>query len=119
MTMIQNPSSRSESLGYYYHNNIMMEKRQLFLRSYQFSRKKSLSERIKGSLAHVKKVMCPNLKSAKKLKKFVFSRFRIKLCAAPGSKTSHLLQTIHRSIKARSLPHGMIYGWADRSENEI
>ncbi|KAE9598181.1 hypothetical protein Lalb_Chr15g0077801 [Lupinus albus] len=57
------------------YNNIMMLKRQLFLRSYKFSRKKNITEKIKGSLALVKKVLWPTLKSSKK---FVLSRFRIK-----------------------------------------
>ncbi|XP_061366297.1 uncharacterized protein LOC133309527 [Gastrolobium bilobum] len=78
----QNPLFRSESFGYYhYHpeqNYTMMEKRQLFLRSYQFCRKKSLTERIKGSLVRVKKVVWLRLRSATRLRRTVFSRFRIK-----------------------------------------
>nr|KYP71694.1 hypothetical protein KK1_010963 [Cajanus cajan] len=56
----------------------MMEKRQLFLRSYQFCRKKSLKERVKGSLVRVKKVLCLRLRSAKRLPRVLFSRIRIK-----------------------------------------
>ena len=80
-----NPLFRSESFGhyhsYYYHpeqNYTMMEKRQVFLRSYQFCRKKSLTERIKGSLVRVKKVVWLRLRSARRLRRLVFSRFRIK-----------------------------------------
>ncbi|XP_061339225.1 uncharacterized protein LOC133310737 [Gastrolobium bilobum] len=51
---------------------------QLFLRSYQFCPKKSLTERIKGSLVRVKKVVWLRLRSATRLRKMVFSRFRIK-----------------------------------------
>ncbi|GAA0154112.1 hypothetical protein Leryth_011893 [Lithospermum erythrorhizon] len=51
-----------------------MEKRQLFLRSYQFSRKKSVTERIKGSFFRVKRVASLRLKSARKMRKMVWSR---------------------------------------------
>ncbi|KAJ1393317.1 hypothetical protein SESBI_35037 [Sesbania bispinosa] len=77
-----NPLFRSESFGYYYcyyyPDHTMMEKRQLFLRSYQFCRKKSLTERIKGSLVRVKKVVWRRLRSTGRLNRFVFSMFRIK-----------------------------------------
>ncbi|KAK7270919.1 hypothetical protein RJT34_26436 [Clitoria ternatea] len=77
-----NPLFRSESFGYYYpeveHSYTMMEKRQVFLRSYQFCRKKSLADRIKGSLVRVKKVVFLRLRSATRLRRLVFSRFRIK-----------------------------------------
>ncbi|KAI4349844.1 hypothetical protein L6164_010393 [Bauhinia variegata] len=73
-----NPLFKSESFGNYYpeQNYTMMEKRQLFLRSYQFSRKKSLTERIKGSLVRVKKVAWLRLRSAVKLRGLVSSRFK-------------------------------------------
>ncbi|KAF7805005.1 uncharacterized protein G2W53_044116 [Senna tora] len=71
--MSLNPLFRSESFE---HNYSMMEKRQLFLRSYQFCRKKSLTERLKGSLVRVKKVVCLRLRSARRLRKLVFSRFK-------------------------------------------
>ncbi|XP_022719100.1 uncharacterized protein LOC111277142 [Durio zibethinus] len=69
---------RSESFpyGYIEHNCMMMEKRQLFLRSYQFCRKRSLGERIKRSLVRVKRVMWFRLRSARKLRRLVFSRLR-------------------------------------------
>ncbi|KAK6911732.1 hypothetical protein RJ641_023825 [Dillenia turbinata] len=53
-----------------------MEKRQLFLRSYQFSRKQSLTERIKRSLFRVKRVVCRRIKSARKIRKLVWFRLR-------------------------------------------
>uniref|UniRef100_A0A7N0U7V7 Uncharacterized protein n=1 Tax=Kalanchoe fedtschenkoi TaxID=63787 RepID=A0A7N0U7V7_KALFE len=52
---------------------VTMEKRQLFLRSYQFSRKKSVSERIKGFTVKVKKVILFRLRTAKKLRRLVWS----------------------------------------------
>lgn len=74
MNMSINPLFRSDSFGYYSHyccnpheqqNYTLMEKRQLFLRSYQFTRKKSFPERIKRCLIRVKRVV---LRSARKLK---------------------------------------------------
>ncbi|OAY43888.1 uncharacterized protein LOC122724344 [Manihot esculenta] len=71
------PILRSDSsLGYTEQNSLMMEKRRLFLRSYQFCRKKSLTERIKLSLFRVKKVMWLRLRSARKLRRLVWSRLR-------------------------------------------
>ncbi|PON75840.1 hypothetical protein TorRG33x02_244540 [Trema orientale] len=91
------PLSRTESFGsgyynyldqqtnstsaYNYHNSLnsnsmMMEKRQLFLRSYQFCRKKSLTERIKRSLVRVKRVIWLRLKSARRFRKLACFRLR-------------------------------------------
>ncbi|KAF3454761.1 hypothetical protein FNV43_RR05209 [Rhamnella rubrinervis] len=84
------PISRSESFGsgycsyteqsncnyYCYNNYVMMEKRQLFLRSYQFCRKKSLAEKIKRSLIRVKRVICLRLRSARRFKGLVCFRLR-------------------------------------------
>ncbi|WJX63817.1 hypothetical protein P8452_48661 [Trifolium repens] len=66
-SVTMNPLFRSESFGYYNYyfpdqNYTMIEKRQLFLRSYQFCRKKSLTERIKGSLVRAKKVVLLKLR---------------------------------------------------------
>lgn len=84
---ISNPLSssiyRSESFSYGYgymnmeQSYLMMEKRQVFLRSYQFCRKRSLSERIKRSLVRVKKVVWFRLRSARKLRRLVLSRLRL------------------------------------------
>ncbi|KAL9666605.1 hypothetical protein QQ045_000940 [Rhodiola kirilowii] len=55
----------------------MMEKRQVFLRSYQFSRKMSVSDKMKRSLVRVKRVICVRLHSARKqFKKVVWSKLR-------------------------------------------
>ncbi|KAK6233333.1 hypothetical protein SCA6_003406 [Theobroma cacao] len=72
---------RTESMlyGYMEHNYMIMEKRQLFLRSYQFCRKRSLAERIKRSLVRVKRVMWFRLRSAHKLRRSVLSRLRFAL----------------------------------------
>ncbi|WOG84271.1 hypothetical protein DCAR_0103454 [Daucus carota subsp. sativus] len=53
-----------------------MEKRQLFLRSYHFSRKKSLSDKIKVSFFRVKKVIRIRLRSAKKIRKIVWFKLK-------------------------------------------
>lgn len=85
-----NSSSSTSSFGGYFmdqqsnnnhssYNYMMMEKmekRQLFLRSYQFCRKKSLAEKIKGSLVKAKRVICLRLRSAKRLRKSVCFRLR-------------------------------------------
>ncbi|KAI9099045.1 hypothetical protein K1719_024812 [Acacia pycnantha] len=78
MSMRVNPIFRSDSFSYNLpeQSYSMMEKRQLFLRSYQFCRKKSVAERIKGSLASAKKAVWRRLRSALGLRKLVFSRFK-------------------------------------------
>ncbi|KAL5981766.1 hypothetical protein ACLOJK_015829 [Asimina triloba] len=53
-----------------------MEKRQLFLRSYQFSRKKTVVERIKHSLVRAKRLVWLKLRSVRKLRRLVWSRLR-------------------------------------------
>ncbi|KAI6684463.1 hypothetical protein NL676_030376 [Syzygium grande] len=68
-----------ESGGYGYgggggYSHRMMEKRQLFLRSYQFSRKRSLSERIRRSLRRVKRVVWFRLRSVRRFRRLVWAR---------------------------------------------
>ncbi|KAK1294665.1 hypothetical protein QJS10_CPA16g01819 [Acorus calamus] len=53
-----------------------LEKRQVFLRSYQFSRKKTVSERIKRSFMRAKRVIWVKLRAARKLRRFVWSKLR-------------------------------------------
>ncbi|XP_057789173.1 uncharacterized protein LOC131006031 [Salvia miltiorrhiza] len=53
-----------------------LEKRQLFLRSYQFSRKQSVSHRIKTSFFRVKKAISLRFKSATKLRKTLWFKLR-------------------------------------------
>ncbi|PIN08211.1 hypothetical protein CDL12_19220 [Handroanthus impetiginosus] len=53
-----------------------LEKRQLFLRSYQFSRKQSVTEKIKKSLFRVKKVICIRFRSARKLRKMLWLKLK-------------------------------------------
>nr|XP_009765303.1 PREDICTED: uncharacterized protein LOC104216865 [Nicotiana sylvestris] len=62
---------RTETSGY-----TDIEKRQVFLRSYQFSRKKSLSERIRRSFTRVKRVICVKLRSTRKLRKLVWLKLK-------------------------------------------
>ncbi|KAK2634680.1 hypothetical protein Ddye_029472 [Dipteronia dyeriana] len=94
IALVMNPRpvfrSNSESFGYMNmeqsnnnsnnNNNMvmMMEKRQLFLRSYQFCRKRSLSEKIRASFTRVKRVMWLRLRSARKIPKLVWSRLRFR-----------------------------------------
>ncbi|KAK4427533.1 hypothetical protein Salat_1522200 [Sesamum alatum] len=53
-----------------------LEKRQVFLRSYQFSRKQSVAERIKKSFFRVKKVMWVRFRSARKLRKLLWLKLK-------------------------------------------
>ncbi|CAN4110839.1 unnamed protein product [Withania somnifera] len=53
-----------------------IEKRQLFLRSYQFSRKKSVNERIKKSFFRVKRVIWVKLRSATKIRKLIWLKLK-------------------------------------------
>ncbi|CAH8330397.1 unnamed protein product [Eruca vesicaria subsp. sativa] len=53
-----------------------LEKRQLFLRSYQFSRKQSFREKVTRSVRRVKRFVWTKLRSARKLKRVVWSRLR-------------------------------------------
>ncbi|MFS8002475.1 hypothetical protein Hanom_Chr13g01202491 [Helianthus anomalus] len=53
-----------------------VEKRQLFLRSYQFSRKQSSGQRVKRSLFRVKKLIWVKLRSARKIQKMIWLRLR-------------------------------------------
>ncbi|XP_018456925.1 uncharacterized protein LOC108827910 [Raphanus sativus] len=53
-----------------------LEKRQLFLRSYQFSRKQSFREKATMSLRRVKRFVWTRLRTAKRLKRVVLSRLR-------------------------------------------
>ncbi|KAK4424476.1 hypothetical protein Salat_1641000 [Sesamum alatum] len=62
---------RNETTGY-----TELEKRQLFLRSYQFSRKQSAGERIRRSLFRVKKAISVRLRSARKLRKMLWFNLR-------------------------------------------
>lgn len=103
-SLIMNPLFRSESFGpESEHSHTMMEKRQLFLRSYRFCRKKSLKERVKGSLVRVKKVLWLRLRSAKKLRRLFFSRIRIK-CGFyyRRRRFSRLLSAHNRKIDSSS-----------------
>ncbi|KAL5068918.1 hypothetical protein RYX36_019805 [Vicia faba] len=106
-SMSMNPLFRSESFGYYNYfpdqNYTMMEKRQLFLRSYQFCRKKSLTERIKGSLIRAKKVVWLKLRHARGLRKLVFfPRFKCAFYYRRRRFFSQLLNTSSNSHKLKT-----------------
>ncbi|KAI4342888.1 hypothetical protein MLD38_027453 [Melastoma candidum] len=76
--------SRSDSLRYMEQTCLMMEKRQLFLRSYQFSRKRGLGERIRRAFTRAKRVIWLRLRMAARLRKLVCSRlsgFRQRFCS--------------------------------------
>ncbi|XP_074293918.1 uncharacterized protein LOC141621117 [Silene latifolia] len=53
-----------------------LEKRQLFLRSYQFSRKQSFGAKLKRSLVRVKRLFWVRVRSARRLRRLVWSDLR-------------------------------------------
>ncbi|XP_071725490.1 uncharacterized protein [Rutidosis leptorrhynchoides] len=53
-----------------------VEKRQLFLKSYQFSRKQTTGQKMKRSLFRVKRLIWVKLRSAKKIQKMIWFRLR-------------------------------------------
>lgn len=62
---------------YYTEQNNYMEKRQVFLRSYQFCRKRSVPERMRTSFIRVKRVICLRLRTlVRKFRKLLWSRLR-------------------------------------------
>ncbi|CAH2044479.1 unnamed protein product [Thlaspi arvense] len=71
--------SSSDWQGSYGHGGAYgeyLEKRQMFLRSYQFSRKQSFTEKVTRSVRRVKRVVWTRLRSARRLKRVVWSRLR-------------------------------------------
>ena len=62
----------------YYHGAYgeYLEKRQMFLRSYQFSRKQSFTEKVTRSVRRVRRFAWTRLRSARRLKRVVWSRLR-------------------------------------------
>ncbi|XP_039118443.1 uncharacterized protein LOC120254398 [Dioscorea cayenensis subsp. rotundata] len=79
MMMGRAPMLRSEE-GY-------MEKRQLFLRSYHFSRKRTTMDRIRRSLVRVRCLILVRLRTARRLPFLVWCRLRLKLrCLCPSRR---------------------------------
>ncbi|KAL3515815.1 hypothetical protein ACH5RR_022717 [Cinchona calisaya] len=82
-----------------------MEKRQLFLRSYQFSRKKSMNERIKKSFFKVKRVIWVRLRSAKKIRKIIWSRLKYGFCFA--NRRRRFFLSLHSNNNYYATNHGL------------
>lgn len=53
-----------------------IERRQLFLRSYHFSRKKSPRERVRHSLVRVRRLVWVRLRAARRLPRLLWARLR-------------------------------------------
>ncbi|KAJ8441782.1 hypothetical protein Cgig2_009028 [Carnegiea gigantea] len=72
------PIFRAEPANYYneLQSSSYVEKRQLFLRSYQFSRKQSLGERMRKSFVKLKQSLWVRLRSAKRVRRFVWAGLR-------------------------------------------
>ncbi|KAF3794407.1 hypothetical protein EJ110_NYTH02331 [Nymphaea thermarum] len=62
--------------GYPNSSSSYFEKRQAFLRSYQFSRKRGIAERIRLSLARAKRVVWRKLRSARRVRRTFWLRLR-------------------------------------------
>ncbi|KAK9678327.1 hypothetical protein RND81_11G203900 [Saponaria officinalis] len=58
-----------------------LEKRQVFLRSYQFSRKQSFGEKLRRYLVRVKRLILLRVCSARKLRRVVWSGLRHAICS--------------------------------------
>ncbi|KAL0642848.1 hypothetical protein Bca4012_041138 [Brassica carinata] len=69
---------RSTGGDCYYHGAYgeYLEKRRMFLRSYQFSRKQSFTEKVTRSARRVRRFAWTRLRSARRLKRVVWSRLR-------------------------------------------
>ncbi|XP_057542310.1 uncharacterized protein LOC130820807 [Amaranthus tricolor] len=69
-----------------------LEKRQLFLRSYQFSRKKSFREKIKRYLVRIKRLFSGRVRSFRKFRKVIWSELRFALY----NKRRKLFKLLHQ-----------------------
>ncbi|VFQ84857.1 unnamed protein product [Cuscuta campestris] len=69
---------------YVFRDTWEMEKRQVFLRSYHFCRRRGVAEKVKGSLFRVKRVIWVRLRSAASFRRSVWARLRDGLsCCRP------------------------------------
>ncbi|KAI3509175.1 hypothetical protein L2E82_24373 [Cichorium intybus] len=99
-----NPIFRSESLTamgtsypYPYSAITEVEKRQLFLRSYQFSRKQSGGQRVKRSLFRVKKLIWVKLRAAKKIHKMIWMKLRHGFSFSYGFRRKRFIRLNHNN----------------------
>ncbi|XP_031486299.1 uncharacterized protein LOC116254835 [Nymphaea colorata] len=65
--------------SYSYYSCPYFEKRQAFLRSYRFCRKRGTVERVKLSFARAKKVVWSKLRSARRIRRVLWLRLRLAL----------------------------------------
>ncbi|KVI11168.1 uncharacterized protein LOC112507845 [Cynara cardunculus var. scolymus] len=70
-----NPIFRSDGV-HPYSTITGVEKRQLFLRSYQFSRKQTAGQKMKRSLFRVKRIIWLKLRSVKRIHRMIWNRLR-------------------------------------------
>ncbi|CAH1444148.1 unnamed protein product [Lactuca virosa] len=105
-----NPIFRSESLTgsgslypYPYSAITEVEKRQLFLRSYQFSRKQSGGQRVKRSLFRVKKLIWVKLRAAKKIHRMIWMKIRHGFFFSNGFRRKRFIRLNHHNNPSSSL----------------
>ncbi|CAA0824787.1 Unknown protein [Striga hermonthica] len=67
-------------------SDIGLEKRQLFLKSYQFSRKQSVSQRINRALLRAKRVIWVRLRSAGKLRRVLWLSLKNRIFFTAGGR---------------------------------
>uniref|UniRef100_A0A1D1XKT4 Uncharacterized protein n=1 Tax=Anthurium amnicola TaxID=1678845 RepID=A0A1D1XKT4_9ARAE len=77
-----------------------MEKRQVFLRSYQFSRKQTAADRIRGSLVRVRRLISVKLRAARRLRRLVWLRLRHAACVGARRRRFHPLHVPARTSRA-------------------
>ncbi|KAJ6816825.1 uncharacterized protein M6B38_355690 [Iris pallida] len=75
-----------------------VEKRQLFLRSYHFSRKKSRAQRVGSYAVRVRRLICARLRSARRLPRRLWYRLRAWCSRRRLQRHLHAAAQPYRSI---------------------
>ncbi|KAL9245939.1 hypothetical protein vseg_019533 [Gypsophila vaccaria] len=84
-----------------------LEKRQVFLRSYQFSRKHSLGERLRRCLVRVKRLI---LVRARKLRRVVWSGLRY-LIRCKRRRLSRLVSYYYNIKSSKNYKYELVHGF--------
>ncbi|WOK95204.1 hypothetical protein Cni_G03911 [Canna indica] len=70
------PVFRADYMFWWEQQGEYMERRQVFLRSYHFSRKQPPRERVRGTLLRVRRLVWARLRDARRLPRLLWSRLR-------------------------------------------
>ncbi|KAH6772610.1 hypothetical protein C2S51_011014 [Perilla frutescens var. frutescens] len=87
-----------------------LEKRQLFLRSYQFSRKQSMAERINKSFFRVRKSISLRFRSVRKLRKVLW--FKLKNGLFFTTRRRRFFLRLHNSNYSSNYNYNYNYSYA-------